>query len=113
MFDDDTYESDSSQSTLLGNPSKSHTETTRQKQTPKKTQKSPVQQIDKKNFKTKKGEGQKKFKTIVKKKIATVQENKPEKPKAKKKGLNTKQNAVKAFTQEVLEALFEFNQGKW
>ena len=114
MFDDDTYESESSQNTVFNDTpksSKASTEKNRQKQTSKKLAKKPIQQVDKKIFKTKKGEREKKFKTIVKKKSSTPQESQPQ--KSKKKNLNSKQTAVKAFTQDVLEDLFVFNQGKW
>ena len=113
MFDDDTYESESSQNTLFNDAPKGNTEKKQPKQPSKKNPKKTVQQIDKKAFKTKKGEREKNFKTIVKKKSTTLQENKPQKTSSKKKNLNPKQTAIKAFTQDVLEALFEFNQGKW
>ena len=115
MFDDDTYESESSQNTVFDDTPKSSkvgTEKNRQKQTPKKLPKKPIQQVDKKIFKTKKGEREKNLKTIVKKK-STSQESQPQKSNSKKKNLNSKQTAVKAFTQDILKALFEFNQGKW
>ena len=111
MFDDDPSQSESSQNTLFDDAPKDHAEIRHKKPTSKKPKKKPIKQVDKKNFKTKKGEREQKVKTIVKKKPTISQENKKSSPK--KKTPNSKQTAIKAFTQDVLEALFEFNQGKW
>ena len=123
MFGDDAYESESSQNTTYGEASQIPSEKQDQKKTPKKTRKNSIRPVDKKNFKTKKGATDKKFKTIVKK-ISESKDNK--KAPSQKKTINSsergglpkkpailQQTAVKAFTRDILEALFQFNQGKW
>ena len=95
MFGDDAYESESSQSTVYDTP-KINTEQG-PKKPPKKIRKNQIIQVDKKNFKTKKNQPEKKFKKVIKKISEAKDNKKPEKTPPPKKRHKFKANSCKGF----------------